>query len=170
MRALEMLRDLLGKFPFKSLFVSQLYVSGDRFHYFPSSFWLKLLSSQVYTRSVSRVRFSCFPVILNQELKSITHDFSVQPVYSHCRQEKPTVLLTGFLRILYLLGDVMSYLGKMCFYHSGGNPADQWLVGSSDFFMSRLCITCDSPLLLLRFSCLVSLPNPFDLAHQASSP
>lgn len=128
MRALEMLRDLLGKFPFKSLFVSQLYVSGDRFHYFPSTFWLKLLSSQVYTRSVSRVRFSCFPVILNQELKSITHDFSVQPVYSHCRQEKPTVLLTGFLRILYLLGDVMSYLGKCVFITlEGTQQISGWL-------------------------------------------
>jgi len=64
MRTVERLRDLLGKFLFKSLFMPQLYVSGDRFHYFPFTFWVKLLSSQVYARSINRVKFSCLPVVL----------------------------------------------------------------------------------------------------------
>lgn len=122
MRTVEMLRDLLGKFPFKSLFISQLYVSGDRFHYFLSAFWVKLLSSQVYARSINRVRFSCLPVILTWELKSVTHDFSAHPV-------KLTVLVTAFLRILYPLGGVTAYLGKMCFIAlEGTQQISLWLI------------------------------------------
>lgn len=129
MRTVEMLRDLLGKLPFKSLFISQLYVSRDRFHYFPSIFWLKLISSQVYARSINRVRFSCLPVILTWALQSITHDFSVHPLYSHVKQEKRTVLVTAFLKILYTLGDVMAYLGKMCFiFLEGTQLISLWLI------------------------------------------
>lgn len=114
MRTVEILRNLPGTFPLQFLFRSQLYDSGDRLHYFPSTFGVKLLSSPVYTTWINRVKF-CLPVTLTWELGSVTHDLSVHPVYSRFKQEKLTVLVTGFLRILYPLSDVTAYLWKMCF-------------------------------------------------------
>lgn len=147
-----MLRDEVEEIPSKCLFLSQLYISGDRFHDFPSIFWVNLLPCAA---PISKVRFSSLPLTGTWEHKSITHHFLAHFLaYSHSKQEKLTVFGTAFLRGLYPLRDIL------CLWRS---PGVQCLADSSDFLTSFWL-----HLVLPVFSCLVSLPNPFVLAHQAS--
>lgn len=61
MRTVGMLRDEAEEIPSKCLFLSQLYLSGDRFHDFPSIFGVILLPC---ASSINEVRFSSLPLVV----------------------------------------------------------------------------------------------------------
>lgn len=110
-----MLGDEVEEIPSKCLFLSQLRVSGDRVHDFPSIFGVDLLPCAA---PVTEERFSSLPFTVAPEHKLITHKFSAHPAYSHPKQEKLTVFGTAFLRGFYPLSDITAHLGtKFC--HSG---------------------------------------------------
>lgn len=125
-----MLRDAVEEIPSKCLFLSPLYILGDRFHDFPSIFWVNLLPC---APPVHEVRFSSSTLTLTSEHELITH-FSTSSLLPFQAGKADCIwhsIFKGFVSSQWHCSSPGDKVLSHC-----RNPGVQCLANSSDFLIS----------------------------------